>query len=64
MVEYEDECVGCSTIFGYCLGGACPNRNVPHWYCDECGEETYLYHFDGEELCISCIENRLERVNE
>ena len=35
---YEDECVGCPKELG-CMGNACPNRNVPHYDCDECGEE-------------------------
>ena len=32
-------------------------------YCDECGEMMdVLYHFDWQELCLDCIEARLERV--
>ena len=62
MVIYEDECVGCRSDFGNCLGGMCPNRNVPHCYCDECKDEADLYEFDGEELCIDCIEKRLIKV--
>ena len=61
MVEYEDECVGCGLP---CYGNSCPNRNVPHYYCDECGDEEILYEFDGEELCIRCIKGRLTKVNE
>ena len=59
MLEYENECVSCGLP---CLGSSCPNRNVPHFYCDKCGEETELYHFDGEELCIDCITEMLEKV--
>ena len=62
MIRYEDDCVGCSTIFGNCMGGACPYNNVPHSYCDCCGNEAELYYFDGEELCIDCIIERLEKV--
>jgi hypothetical protein len=62
MVEYEDECVGCSSGSG-CLGSACPNRNVPHFYCDECKEDVEtLYYYDGKELCLECIEKMLEKV--
>lgn len=62
MVKYEDECVGCPTELG-CLGSACPNRNVPHFYCDECKDEVEtLYHYDGKELCLECIEKMLEKV--
>ena len=48
----ENECVDCGRP---CLGNACPNRNVTRFYCDRCGNETKLYHYDGEELCIDCI---------
>lgn len=59
MKQYENECVDCGLP---CIGDACPNRNVLHYYCDECDEETQLYYFDGRELCISCIEDLLEKV--
>lgn len=62
MVVYENECVGCPPEMG-CLGSACSNRNVPHYYCDECNEETQLYEFEGQELCIDCIEEMLDKVN-
>lgn len=62
MISYENECVGCATESYPCLGAACSNRNVPHFYCDECGEESTLYEYDGEELCIDCIEKRLPVV--
>lgn len=61
MIEYENECVGCGLP---CYGNACPNRNVPHYYCDECGDKEQLYEFDGQELCIRCIKDRLTKVNE
>lgn len=62
MVVIEDECVGCPTEFG-CLGSACPNRNVSHHVCDECGYDVEtLYKYEGEELCLDCIEGRLEVV--
>ena len=55
MITYEDECVGCPTEIG-CLGSACPNRNVPHLYCDKCKEDVEkLYKYDGEELCVECL---------
>lgn len=59
MVKLENECVDCGQP---CLGNSCPHRNVPHFYCDECGEEETLYEFDGEELCINCIIDRLDEV--
>lgn len=61
MREIENECVGCPPNMG-CLGSACPNRNVEHFYCDECKAEEKLYHYDGKELCIECITKKLEIV--
>ena len=60
MVKYENECVDCGLP---CLGNSCPNRNVVRYYCDGCGEECNTYIFDDEELCIDCIELRLDRVS-
>lgn len=57
---YENECVVCDLP---CMGDSCPNRHVPHYYCDECGNETDLYEFGGEQLCIRCIKGRLDKVN-
>lgn len=61
MIKIENDCVGCPPEMG-CLGDGCPYRNVPYYYCDECGKNATLYHFDGEELCIDCIKKRLEEV--
>lgn len=63
MREVENECVGCPTEMG-CLGSSCPKRNVTHFYCDECKDETDLYYYDDEELCLDCIVKRLERVED
>lgn len=62
MIKYENECVGCPKEMG-CMGDACPNRNVPHYYCDECGEEIVeglsyrdYYTTDGSDhLCKDCF---------
>lgn len=60
MKKTENDCVDCGLP---CIGYYCPYRNVTHFYCDDCGEEEQLYEFDGEELCIDCIEKRLKKVN-
>ena len=39
MLRIEDECVGCPPEMG-CIGSACENKNVPHLYCDECGDDA------------------------
>lgn len=59
MRKVEDQCVSCGLP---CMGNACPYKNVVCYYCDKCGDETTLYHFDGEELCLDCIQERLEVV--
>ena len=62
MVKFENDCVSCGLP---CLGSTCPNRNVPHFYCDDCKSEVYegdLFEFGGEELCIDCIKDRLPKV--
>lgn len=59
MIKYENECVDCGLP---CIGDRCKYRNVPRLYCDQCGEESELYHYDGEELCLDCIKKRLEKV--
>ena len=60
---YENDCCGCAVPAYPCRGDGCPLRHVPHYYCDDCGNETKLYEFEGEQLCIKCVENRLESVN-
>lgn len=59
MIRRENECVDCGLP---CMGSSCPNRNVIRIYCDKCGEEGKIYHYDGEHLCISCIEESLQEV--
>jgi hypothetical protein len=41
MTKIENECCGCATESYPCLGSACPNRNVKHYYCDKCND-NYL----------------------
>jgi hypothetical protein len=54
MKKIENECVGCPPEIG-CFGISCPNRNVVRFYCDRCGAEGTLYHYDSEELCQECL---------
>ncbi len=62
MVRYEDRCCDCA-VPGYpCQGSSCPNRNVPVYYCDKCGDELDdIYDADGEELCEDCLKDRFRR---
>ena len=63
MIRIENDCVGCPKEMG-CLGSSCPYRDVPHYYCDECGEEiSCLYALQSvwsggisdEFYCEECI---------
>lgn len=59
MIKYENECVSCGFP---CLGDICPNRNVARYYCDRCGNEEKLYHYDNKELCEECLLKNFEVV--
>ncbi len=64
-VVYEDECVGCSSELG-CLGSACPNKNVKHYYCDKCKQEfepeaLFIDEYENE-LCDECLLNKYDTV--
>lgn len=66
MIEYEDRCVGCSSMGLPCYGSSCSNRHVPVYICDECGdEEVDLYEFDdGRQLCERCLVAQFKKVGE
>lgn len=60
MVRIESDCCDCGLP---CLYGACPHYKAVRYICDCCEEEIDdLYYFDNQELCLDCIEQRLERV--
>lgn len=65
MVRIENQCCDCA-VPGYpCIGFSCPRRHVRIYECDECKDEVdqgELFEFDGEELCIDCIKDRLDVV--
>lgn len=64
MIKYEDECCGCAVPAYPCLGSTCPNRNVPHYYCDTCGEEVdefYVVDDSADEyICEDCLKQKYE----
>lgn len=62
MRSVENECVGCPPELG-CLGNICPNKNVTRFYCDRCGYEGKLYHYDSEEICESCLLKEFDVVD-
>lgn len=59
MKQITNECVKCDLP---CIGSFCPNRKVERFYCDRCGEEGKLYHYEGEELCEDCLLKNFEVV--
>ena len=53
MIKYENDCVSCGLP---CLGNECPNRHVPHYYCDRCGNELNSYFMiDEDMICNDCL---------
>ena len=57
-IKYEDECVQCSNG---CVD--CGRKRIAVPYCDKCKDDTSaIYEFDGEQLCISCVEKELKEV--
>lgn len=54
MIRFENECVRCPSEIG-CSGNRCPYMNVPHLYCDECGDNADMLYIDGNyALCQRC----------
>ena len=61
-MRFENQCVDCGLP---CLGDACRYRNVPVYFCDECGDEVSsknLYIYDDQELCKFCLLEKCETV--
>lgn len=60
---YSDDCCQCAVPAYPCMGSACPNRNVPHLYCDNCKEEVEdLYKTEDGELCAECVLKMFKKV--
>lgn len=57
MIKYEDKCVMCGMG---CID--CGRRNQAVRVCDNCGSQEQLYRIDGDELCVECLETRLEKA--
>ena len=62
MERIENDCCGCAVPAYPCMGNSCPKRNVAHYYCDECGREDKLYHWNDRELCVECVVEQLDVV--
>lgn len=60
MIRIENDFCECAVPAYPCLGDSCPLRHQKHYYCDDCGDEVNkLHRLDGEELCESCVLERL-----
>lgn len=61
MITYTNECVDCELP---CLGFGYLLRNIPHYYCDICGEELSQedIYSKGDDyiICNDCHEKELE----
>ena len=58
MMKIENDCVHCGLP---CMGDSCKYMNVPHYYCDECGDECYedeMYELEDQELCLYCLKEK------
>lgn len=63
MKRVENECMGCATESYPCIGDTCQYRHVPHYYCDNCGDEVErdeLFKWNGQDYCIECIHNDID----
>ena len=64
-IVFEDECIGCPPGMG-CLGSACPNKKVKHYYCDKCEQEfepeELFIDEDDKELCDECLLSKYDTV--
>ena len=63
-----NNCVGCSTDFGNCLGSICPYAPYETCVCDECGEEPLeddhaLYQYGDKWLCRECLLDKFPRTD-
>jgi hypothetical protein len=60
MKKLENDCVDC----GKPCFSSCPYKAVPHYYCDNCGDEVEsdeLFKWNnGEDWCKECIINDVE----
>lgn len=60
MIMVELDCSDCGLP---CIDSACKYFKVVRYICDGCEDDVdNLYYFDGLELCIDCVERKLERV--
>lgn len=61
MIKYENHCCGCAVPAYPCIGNACPNVNVPVYYCDICDNDIYAeYDIEGEHYCEKHAKEYLE----
>lgn len=59
MIRYENHCCDCASPAYPCLGKRCPLTRVLVTECDRCGCDEDLYYWNGKQLCIDCILDKL-----
>lgn len=57
MEKIENDCCDCGMP---CID--CGRKRTPHYYCDECGDETKLYEYEDKQLCETCLLNEIPIV--
>lgn len=63
MIKEENRCCECAVPAYPCLGDSCSLKHCRVLYCDNCKDEVdKLYILDGDELCESCVLERLEVI--
>ncbi len=64
MIEYRNECVGCTSVGLPCIGVVCSKRRVPYSICDRCGAEEETCEIFGEDLCKECARKEIGEPRE
>jgi len=59
MLKLENQCVDCGLP---CIGNSCHYRNVPVYYCDECGSPEAKYKIEGTDVCEDCALKILNEI--
>lgn len=60
MIRVESDCCDCGLP---CIKSSCKYYEIIRYICDDCDDDVNeLYYFDGKQLCVDCIVNKLERV--
>ena len=65
MIRYESDCAACDALDIKPSCDGCSNKNIPHYFCDECKEEVEELYEDTDEtkqLCADCILKKYRKI--